>query len=279
MSDNSFISINSGLDRLRKALTGHIKLLCIEDNIELCSLLCEDFFRSPVFCNKTATTFDAAKSAVSSKIRYHCWILDLTLEKHNDALELLKIKQNFPYCIVLSGAQSLSDATMAFREGAYGAYDKNAIFISNPHEFIKETCSLSVLSFLLNARKPDRMDMFFLLMKKHSETSEEWSRFFGLNERSIRDICEENSGLTAKQFLCFYHALKAIVLSDCLIEGLKGYDEALADLNGKKEFYEQCAEYVLHNFDTIYVPLFVKDLRNKTIDSANSEVISGNCLV
>jgi hypothetical protein len=279
MSDNSFISKNSELDRIRGALTGHIRLLCIEDNIELGSLLCEDFFRSPIFCHKTVTTFEAAKGAISSKIRYHFWILDLTLEKHNDALELLKIKQNFPYSVVISGAQSLSDATMAIREGAYGAYDKNAIFISNPHEFIKETCSLAVLSFLLNAKKSERMDMFFLLMKKHIETSEEWSRFFSLNERSMRDQCEENSGLTSKQFLYFYHALKAIVLSDCLINGMKGYDEVLADLTSKKEFYEQCAEYVLHNFDTIYGPLFVKDFKNKTDYFPTSEVMSGNCLV
>jgi hypothetical protein len=278
MNENSIVSKNSELHLIRGALTGQIRLLCIEDNIELGSLLCEDFFRSPIFCNKIVTTCEAAKSAISSKIRYHFWILDLTLEKHNDALELLKIKQNFPYCIVLSGAQSLSDATMAIREGAYGAYDKNAIFISNPHEFIKETCSLSVLSFLLNARKSERMDMFFLLMKKHIETAEEWSRVFGLNERSIRDMCEENSGLTAKQFLYFFHTLKAIVLSDCLIDGMKGYDDVLADLTSKKEFYEQCAEYVIHNFDTIYGPLFVKDFKNKMDCSANSEVISGNCL-
>jgi hypothetical protein len=279
MSDNSFIAANSEFGRIRGALNGHIKLLCIEDNIELGSLLCEDFFRSPIFCKKIVTTFEAAKSAISSKIRYHFWILDLTLEKHNDALELLKIKQNFPYCIVISGAQSLSDATMAIREGAYGAYDKNAIFISNPHEFIKEACSLSVMSFLLNARKSERMDMFFLLLKKHIETAEEWSRVFSLNERSMRDKCEENTGLTSKQFLCFYHALKAIVLSDCLIEGMNGYDGVVADLNNKKEFYEQCAEYVLHNFDTIYGPLFVKDFKNKADYSPNSEVMSGNCLV
>jgi hypothetical protein len=258
MGENSFVIKNSPLDRIREMFTSRINLLCIEDNLELCSLLCEDFFRSPIFHNKTANTFETAKNAIFSKVRYHCWILDLTLEHHNDALELLKIKQKFPFCIVISGARSLFDATMAIREGAYGAYDKVTLFTGNPHEFIKEMCALAVLSFLLNAKKPERLDIFFLLLKKHIQTPEEWSLAYCLNERSVRDICEENSGLTTKQFLPFYHALNAIIFSDCIIDGMAGSGEAVAQLKSKKAFYEQCAEFVIYHMDTIFGPRFLQ---------------------
>ena len=146
------------------------------------------------------------------------------------------------------------------REGAFSAYDKKSIFTSNPHEFIKETCSLAVLSFLLNARKPERLDMYFLLLKKHIESPEEWSLKYSLNERSVRDICEEDSGLTARQFLLLFHVLNAIVFSDCLIEGMEGYNAAHTELENKKAFYRQCAEYVLRYFEAIYGPRFLNRL-------------------
>jgi hypothetical protein len=256
MPFNIFFSKDSKLEKIREMFTGSINLLCIEDNVELSSLLCEDFLKSPILRNKIVNSVESAKTAIFSKVRYHCWILDLTLERHNDALELLKIRRNFPFCIVLSGSRSLSDATMAIREGAYGAYDKMLLFTGNPHVFIEEICSLAVLSFLFNAKIPDRSDLFFLLLKNHIETPEDWSLAYCLNERSIRDVCEENSGLTAKQFLPFFHVLKAVILSDCVIDGMKGAEEAYNKLELKKSFYEQCAEFVLYHIDTVFYSKF-----------------------
>jgi len=249
---------NSPFDRIRRIFTNHINLLCIEDNIQINSLLCEDFFKSPIFHNKKATTVDSAKSAIFSKVPYHCWILDLTLEQYNDALELLKMKRNFPFAVVISGTQSLFDATIAIREGAYGAYDKVMLFTGNPHPFVEETCALAVLSFLLNAKKPERLDMFSLLLKKHIQTPEEWSEAYSLNERSIRDICEENSGLTSKQFLFFFHTLYSVIVSDCIIEAMAGATESLSRVENKKAFYERCAEFVIDHIDTVYGPKFLR---------------------
>jgi hypothetical protein len=256
MLQNPIIIKGSPFERIRDLFAGQINVLCIEDNLELCSLLCDDFFRSPLFHNKIVSSIESAKTAIFSKVRYHFWILDLTLEHHNDALELLKIRQNFPYCIVISGARSLFDATMAIREGAYGAYDKVTLFTGNPHGFIQETCALAILSFLMNAKKPERLDMFFLLLKNHIQSTEEWAAAYNLNERSIRDITEENSGLTSRQFLPFFHALYAIIMSDCIIEGMPGASEAFSRLENKKAFYEQCAEFVIYHMDTVFKPKF-----------------------
>jgi len=258
----SLIAKDSPFDRIRRIFTNHINLLCIEDNLQINSLLCEDFFRSPIFHNKKATTVESAKSAIFSKVPYHCWILDLTLEQYNDALELLKMKRNFPFAMVISGAQSLFDAMLAIREGACGAYDKVMLFTGNPHPFVEETCALASLSFLLNAKKPERMEMFFLLLKKHIQTPEEWSKAYNLNERSIRDICEENSGLTSKQFLFFFHALYAVIVSDCIIEAMAGAAEAFSRVENKKAFYELCAEFVTDHIDTVYGPRFLRQCSN-----------------
>jgi hypothetical protein len=251
-------TMESLFNQIRHIFSGHIHLLCIEDNLQVSSLLCEDFFKSSIFNNKAVNTINNARNAICSKVQYHCWILDLTLEKHNDGLELLKSKPKFPYCIVLSGSRSLSDATLSIRHGAYGAYDKNAIFTSNPHDFIKEICSLATLSFLLNAKRPERFDMFMLLVKNDIRSSDEWSNIYCVNERTVRDICEENSGLTAKQFLLFYHALNAAILSDCLIEGMAGYNYNYSVLVDKKNFYDECAEFVIHNFDTVYCQRYLE---------------------
>jgi DNA-binding NtrC family response regulator len=116
---------NSFFDKIRMLFAKQINILLIDDNIQICSLLCDAFFRSQILNNRTVNTFEEARNAIFSKVCYNCWILDLTLEEHNDGLKLLKNKPNFPYRVVISGSQSLSDATTAIREGAYGAYDKN----------------------------------------------------------------------------------------------------------------------------------------------------------
>ncbi len=243
---------------MRRIFAGRINILCIEDQPEICSLLCCDFFRSPVLNKKAVHTFDTAKGSIQSKTPYHFWILDLSLERHNDGIDLLKLKQGFPFCIVISGAQSMGAATAAIKCGAYGAYDKNEIFRANPHHFIRETCALSTLSFLLDSRILEKFDMFDLLIKNCIQTPEEWSLNYCRNERTIRDICMENSGLTAKQFLCFFHALNAVIVSDCIIREMNGYDKILEVLIKNEDFYEHCSEYVLSRLENVYGPRYLE---------------------
>ncbi len=252
MIDLSYLGDDSVFGRIRRTLANRITMLCIEDDPEITALLYGEFFRSTVFNKKIADSFTKALNIVVSKEPYHCWILDLSLNRHNDGLELLKKKPEFPYCVVASGSISLYDATVAMREGAFGAYDKNTIVVSNTHEFIREVCSLATLSFLLHARKPERFDMFTLLIRNFIRSPEEWSRFFCRNERSVRNICEEYSGLTARQFLFLFHALNAIVFSDCLVKGMAGYTEAAAELDGRRAFHENCAGYVAERFEMVY---------------------------
>ena len=239
---------------IRRIFTDRINLLCIEDAPEISILLCDEFFRSPVLTRTTADTFKKAESAVRSKPSYHCWILDLTIERHNDGLDLLRTKPSFPYCVVVSNSSSLYDATVAIRGGAFGAYDKNAAIVSNAGEFIKEICALSTLSFLLHARKPERFDMFTLLIDRCIRSQEEWGRAYYRNERSVRNICEEYSGLTARQFLYLFHTLNATLRSDCLIEGMAGYEKSAADLNENERFYKECSKYVVSRFDRVFGP-------------------------
>lgn len=242
----------SFLDNCRQLFTGKIYLLCIEDDLNVAALLCDEFFSSPLFISTKVDTFEKAEGMVSSKIPHHCWILDLTLKRHNDGLELLRKNPFFPYCVVASSSVSLYDATIAMREGAYGVYDKNAVAVSHTADFIKEVCALATLSFLLHARKPDRFDMFTLLLNRFIRTQEEWSLAYCLNERSIRNICEENSGLTARQFLRLYHTINRILQADCLRMDNGNSDICKACSAENMGFYRVCAEYVITHFDQVY---------------------------
>ena len=76
----TFPSPDSLLYQIRRIFSEHINILCIEDNAPMCSLLCEDYFRSPILNKKIVPTFDSAKGAILSETPYHFWILDLTLD-------------------------------------------------------------------------------------------------------------------------------------------------------------------------------------------------------
>jgi hypothetical protein len=207
-------------------------------------------------------SFTCARSAIESKTPYHLWILDLTLDRPNDGLELLKLKPGFPFSVVVSGAQSMSAATEALKAGVYSAYDKNEIFWSNPHKFLKEACALAALSFILNLTTLDRFEMFDLLINRRIHTPEEWSLHFCRNERTIRDTCADFSGLTAKQFLSFFHALNAAILSECLLESFSGYNALVEELLLNENFYEECGGYVLAHMDIIYGPRYLQRTRH-----------------
>lgn len=241
-------------DSIHQLFTGSISLLFIEDDPQMSDLLCDEFFRSTLFTKTKVDTFGKAKSAIQSKSLYHCWILDLTLEEHNDGMKLLKYNPAFPYCVVTSSSISLYDATCAIRKGAFGAYDKNTVIAGNTDEYIKEICALSSLSFLLHAQKPERFEMFTLLLDHFICTQEEWSRIYCRNERSVRNICEEYSGLTARQFLYLFHVLTATLYSDCIMEDTVDSGDIPVHLNEQKRLYRECASYVLSRFDRVYKP-------------------------
>jgi hypothetical protein len=243
---------------MRKLFLKRLNLLIIEDHPQICRLLNDDFFCSPVLNKKEVHTLNAARKAISGSVPFHCWILDLTLERHNDGLELIRDKPNYPYCIVVSGAESMGDATEALRLGAYSVYDKKAIFISDPHKFLEEMCSLLVLSFLLKARKPKNFEIFQVLVRGFIPTSESWSYGCWLNQRTFRRLCTEDSFLTPKQFLSLFHALKALVLSDCLLEPMSGFTEALKKILDHRDFYIQCGDFVLHYLDSVFKPLYLE---------------------
>jgi hypothetical protein len=253
-----FPSEHSVIREIRDIFTGRINLICIDDSPQICSLLCDDIFRSPIMKKRMVHSFDCARSAIAGKTPYHLWILDITLDRPNDGLELLKLKPGFPFSVVVSGAQSMSAATDALKAGVYSAYDKNEIFWSNPHKFVREACALAALSFMLNLTILDRFAMFDLLINKRIHTPEEWSLHFCRNERTIRDTCADFSGLTAKQFLSFFHALNAAILSECLLVRFSGYDEIMEDLILHEHFYEECGAYVLAHLDIIYGPRYLQ---------------------
>jgi hypothetical protein len=180
------------------------------------------------------------------------------LRKYNDGLDLLKLKPNFPWRVVLSGAQSMDDATEAIRAGCFGVFDKMSFFQRHINKFIAEVCALSTLSFMLKARLPSRFNMFEILLKKNIWTPKEWSDLYCLNEYDIRKTCVENSGLTAKQFLYLYHTLRSILISDCQKIPIDSNGSACEEIIKDSDSIIECADFVLTHIDSIYGPLYLK---------------------
>jgi hypothetical protein len=244
------------LGKMRQIFFGKINLLCIDDNADICNLFCNEFFISPVLNRKSVQNIPDAKQAISGRIPYHCWMLDLTLERHNDGLELLKYKQNFPFCIVVSGARSMEDANLAKNAGAFSVHDKIKLFQFSIKNLIHEACGLSALSFLLRAKKPINFDLFKILVQEFIQTPEEWKRKFPITDITFRRICHENSLISPKQFLNLFHALNFVLLSDCLTNTAANYREISDNFFSRSDFYVKCSEYVIAHFDSIYASLY-----------------------
>jgi hypothetical protein len=254
----AILAENSSTRDLRKLFIGAIHLLCIENHTDILDILCNGIFRSPIFKINPVASIEVARSVIRGSISYHCWILDLSLKQHNDGLDLLKLKPQFPWCVVLSGAHSMDDATEAIRAGCYGVFDKSSMFLRNFNKFIVEVCSLSTLSFILKAKRPSRFDMFRILLTENILTPKDWSDSYCLNEYDVRKTCVENSGLTAKQFLCFYHALRSILLSDCLLTIVDKSNTVYAEINQDLDFKINCLEFVLSHIDSLYARIYLK---------------------
>lgn len=248
---------NCPLNELTNLFSKRINLLCIEDNPHICFLLCDEYFRSAMLNKKFVHTFDQAKQAILSKVHYHCWILDLTLKKPNDGLELLELKPQFPFCVVLSGAQSMDDASEARNCGAFWSSDKRRV-MQNPNIFISRTCSLMALSFILKACRSKWHETFTLLLKEFISTPEHWSERCNRHQQTLRTICEEMTKLNVKQFLCFFHTLNGALTAGCLINPIDVNDYIHQSFIMRWDFYCHCAQYVLSHVSPVYAPLYLE---------------------
>ena len=251
-----FIKNNQNLNLIRNTFLNRINILLIEDCIVTSNMICNFMLCSPLFNIKSVNNLFTAKTSISSRTIHHCWIMDLTLSTHNDSLDLLKIKPNFPYCIVLSGSQSMNDATAAIKSGAYSAHDKGWLIVNGTHNFISEVCAVSVLSFLLKTRKTTRFEIFQALINHPIETLEEWSYTTCICQHTLRKLIEDFSGLSPKQFISLYHVLYAILVFDCL-NPTKKENEVYSLLKKQEEYYAQCAGYVTSHLTSVYAPHYL----------------------
>jgi len=249
---------NPSIKYLRDTFAGAIRLLYIEDLAALMDIVCDGMFVSPLCRCKTAFTLEEADRMLQGPKPFHCLILDLSLESHNDGLKLLVHKPYYYYCVALSGAQSMEDAAEAMKEGCHGVYDKRTVFTKNPHKFIIETCTLATLAFLLKGKKPSRPDMFDLLTQRFITSPNEWSEWYCLNSYSVRETCVMDSGLTAKQFLNIFHALRSILIFDCYVKPLNGINSHYEKCMQYAQCIEQCAEFVADNINAVYGPVYLK---------------------
>jgi hypothetical protein len=251
------VAENSSIINFRKTFDGAINVICIEDCEDFCSLLCDDILVSSLMRVKGVHSFDEAKSSLYSSRRYHSWLLDLSLKRHNDDLDLLHMKNNFPYCVVLTGCRSVGDATEALKAGAYCCYDKIDLFPKTLNFAINSICGLSALSFSLKATLPADIRGFLFLLENFIQTPEEWAEKYFKTFRSIWNFCKINSELTPKQFLCLFHALQFVLLSDCLVRDLPAYKILSGILAKRLNFYLECVDFVLKNSEKVYAHLFL----------------------
>ena len=97
-----------------------INVLLVDDEPAILEIL-SSIITSTLFNFKTALTVkEAVKIIDAAEFPWHCWIIDINIERREDGFNILKRYPTFPFAIMLSGLRSMTLATKAMELGAIG---------------------------------------------------------------------------------------------------------------------------------------------------------------
>ena len=137
--------------------TPPVSLLIVDDEKTVLSSVAA-LFSSPLWSITTAATLGGARRALGRPAKpWHCWILDVALGEHENGLELLRIRPDFKFTIVLSGLQSMTISADAMKLGATTVLDKNP---DNFDALYNQACLNAALAYLFTT-VPDQYFSIF----------------------------------------------------------------------------------------------------------------------
>ena len=181
-----------------------INLLVIDDEPVILDAV-TGIFSSPLFNIVTGSTIkEAFKIINEAQEPWHCWILDINIEKEGDGFDILKKHPNFPFAIMLSGLRSMTIASDAMKYGAIGVFDKDPASLDLLFDGV---CKVASLGFVLGGNGGQYLQHFILLMTNHIKNPEEWARLACISVRQLERVCAIHSTLTPRFIISLYYTL------------------------------------------------------------------------
>lgn len=181
-----------------------VNLLVIDDEPIILDAVI-GIFSSPLFNITTGSTLQEAYKIINkTEVPWHCWILDINIEREEDGFEILKKYPKFPFAIMLSGLQSMTIASKAMKSGAIGVFDKDPSSLDLLHDGV---CKVASMGFILGGKGGQYLPQFELLMTNHIKNSEEWANLACISVRQLERICAIHSPLTPRFIISLYYTL------------------------------------------------------------------------
>ena len=223
-------------------------ILLIEDNFYTLEAV-QDMLDSPLLNVESAHSYAIARQRImDSRIRWHCWVLDINLGGNENGLNLMREFSRFPFIIILSGLKNMHLASQAVRLGAVDVFDKSPR--TSLFSFTDAVFRTAVLGYLLNGKGSDHLPTF-LALKNHVLCSvPEWAQHSCLSVRYLERICTIHFDLSPRHVLSLYYFLLSSIH---LLENDASIKEfcKLYDLT-ERTYFRNCAKFVMEHHASTY---------------------------
>ncbi len=233
--------MKENVQALRNRLASRINLLVVDDQ-EIVRQSIVRMFASPLFAIQTADSFQSANEAIrAAQWPWHCWIVDIALEREDSGLFLLVEHIDFPFMIMLSGLGSMSLASRAMQAGAIAVFDKDPKSLNSLYELV---CAIAALAFLLGGKNTKYLSTFRLLEQSAITSPDDWAQKACISVRQLERICAIHSPLTPRLFRPLFYAIRYLLVCG------KNESQTNWPFSISRDFHEESLEQALNNFET-----------------------------
>lgn len=201
------MQLSDVLQQLLTSFQSKFNLLVVDDYPAMGNAIV-DLCGSSLYLKTLAASAAEARGRIAEKSRWHCWVLDIAMEKKESGLELLSSYSNFPFIIMLSGMRSMHMASRAMQLGAYKVYDKNPQHFLDLH---KDINTLSALSWILQGVGTKYLPQFLLLSEKEINTTDTWAMHACMTVRQLERITTLHSNLTPRYIPALFYTLQFLL--------------------------------------------------------------------
>lgn len=230
-----------------------VNVLVVDDDKDLCEMLCRDMFLSPLFNFRYVTNLNDALHLIrGSGINWNSWIIDINLKSEKDGSSLLESFPNFNFAIVFSGISTLETASNAIKKGAAAAFSKDPALFFSSDAFYNEVCKVSALSFVLKGQSLSHTDIFRPLTDKFVKSVEEWASCVNVTTRHLQRMCSYYTQLAPRALLHLYHSIYYALRESSFTEQFDAATDEDRHLERNKSFYLDCISTVLEKLDSVY---------------------------
>jgi ActR/RegA family two-component response regulator len=229
-------------DLLNQALalfTAKVNLLLVDDDRLILNSLRRNFISPALNITAIDTFSDAVRAVGSSRVTWHCWVLDIDLGAEKTGIDIMKAAPNYPFVLILSGLQSMGIASQAIKQGALHVFDKDPASFDRLYD---EVCKTAALGYVLGGKNTQYLPVYRLLYGSVITTPDEWAEKACVTLRQLHRICEVHPITSPRTTLAHYYALYTM-----LWKGAQPFDNALPPgiEERNREYTAECIIYTL----------------------------------